>query len=608
MKQIKLVIWDLDETFWKGTLSEEPIVYLKENHDRVISLTRRGIVNSIVSKNNFDTARACLEKHGIWQYFVFPKIDWQPKGHLISVLIEEIQLRAENVLFIDDNHLNLEEAKFYNPGIQTAGPEILENILELESCRGRDDSKFLRLSQYKLLEKKLHDQKTTICSNEEFLRNSNISVEIIRECRPEHERILELINRTNQLNYTKHRLTSEELAQLLDNPSIEKGCIRVFDKYGDYGICGFYAKKDTHLWHFLFSCRILNMGIENWLYHKIGCPAIDIIGEVAADLTSGNAPDWIHEDRTHKITDGTEEPPVMKKQVKIIVKGGCDLLQVKNYLTRGFLFDAETNYVSAKGTMVNNSHTEILMRSGSDTLSTYGEVIDKIQFFDRDAFRTRFFSDQHDVYIYSTLEDYTRGLYRYKNTDFIISFDDFLVDATRQENWAMHMKANKKHCLDAQFLEWFSTNFTFLGAISDDSFRKNIIWLCNQIDSHKLLIILNGSEVQYTPKPENQRWLHHKKMNSLLEDTVRERDNVVICDVRKFLSQAEDHRNNIRHYSRIVYFQIAQKINAVIEDRYHVSAGFWEKQWNLLKITKKVTSHLIKKKVRHTIRKMIAAG
>jgi FkbH-like protein len=607
MKQVKLVIWDLDETFWEGTLSEGPIVYHKENHDTVIALTQRGIVNSISSKNNFDDSRSYLEKQGIWEYFVFPKIEWQPKGQLISTLIEEMQLRAENILFIDDNHLNLEEAKFYNPGIQTAGPEILKNILDLETCRGKNDSSLSRLNQYKLLEKKLQDQKTTLCSNDEFLRNSDICVEIIKDCRTESERILELINRTNQLNYTKQRLSQEELTQLFGNQLIEKGHVRITDKYGDYGICGFYAKENAHLSHFLFSCRILNMGIERWLYHKLGCPAIDITGEIATELHTESAPDWIHEGSRQKMVAKDDETGGKKKRVSIMVKSGCDMLQTKNYLIKSSLFNAETNYVSHKGTMVNNSHTEILRRSNSATLSKYGEVIDKVQFYDRDAFKTRFFSNEHDVYIYSALEDYTRALYRYEDTDFIISFDDFLDDATKRENWSKHMEGNKKHFLDAPFLEWFSDHFTFLGAIPPDSFRKNITWLCNQIDSHKLLIILNGSEVEYTPKPESRRWLHHKKMNGLLEDTVKDRDNVVICDVREFLSQPEEHRNNIRHYNRQTYFQIAQKINSVIEDRYHVSAGFWEKQWNLAKITKKVTSKLIRKKVKHTIRRILPA-
>jgi len=42
MKQVKHVIWDLDETFWRGTLSEGPIDYRMENHDIVMELTQRG--------------------------------------------------------------------------------------------------------------------------------------------------------------------------------------------------------------------------------------------------------------------------------------------------------------------------------------------------------------------------------------------------------------------------------------------------------------------------------------------------------------------------------------------------------------------------------------
>lgn len=47
---IKLVIWDLDETFWEGTLSEEGISIIEDNLKLVKELSKRGIVNSICSK------------------------------------------------------------------------------------------------------------------------------------------------------------------------------------------------------------------------------------------------------------------------------------------------------------------------------------------------------------------------------------------------------------------------------------------------------------------------------------------------------------------------------------------------------------------------------
>ena len=50
--KIKLVIWDLDDTFWKGTISEEPVEQISRNIKLVRDLTDRGIVNTICSKND----------------------------------------------------------------------------------------------------------------------------------------------------------------------------------------------------------------------------------------------------------------------------------------------------------------------------------------------------------------------------------------------------------------------------------------------------------------------------------------------------------------------------------------------------------------------------
>ena len=107
MEKIKLVIWDLDETFWKGTLSEEGIIPIQKNIDIINKLTNRGIINSIVSKNTFEIAKEKLVEIGVWDKFIFPTIEWSAKGPLIKELIDKCQLRASNVLFIDDNHLNL---------------------------------------------------------------------------------------------------------------------------------------------------------------------------------------------------------------------------------------------------------------------------------------------------------------------------------------------------------------------------------------------------------------------------------------------------------------------------------------------------------------------
>ena len=47
LDKIKLIIWDLDETFWYGTISEEGYT-LPDSHVKLVKdLTDAGIINSI---------------------------------------------------------------------------------------------------------------------------------------------------------------------------------------------------------------------------------------------------------------------------------------------------------------------------------------------------------------------------------------------------------------------------------------------------------------------------------------------------------------------------------------------------------------------------------
>ena len=116
-ERIKLVIWDLDDTFWKGTISEGSVEIPPKHRELLVQLTDIGIVNSICSKNDFQSTMTYLEENGLAEYFVFPSINWMPKGQRVKKLIEDMQLRPANVLFLDDNPSNLGEVEHFCSGI-----------------------------------------------------------------------------------------------------------------------------------------------------------------------------------------------------------------------------------------------------------------------------------------------------------------------------------------------------------------------------------------------------------------------------------------------------------------------------------------------------------
>lgn len=330
--KVKLVVWDLDDTFWQGTLGEGAVTTVGRNVEIVRALARRGIVSAICSKNDFDAAKSKLAEIGIWDHFVFPRIAFAPKGQAVADVIEAAALRAQNVLFLDDNAANLEEVRFFNPGIMAAHPaEALGGLLDHPHLAGEPDPELTRLAQYRLLERKHEERAASPLSNEDFLRASRIRVTIGYDVEADFERVVELINRANQLNYTKRRLeTAESVARFrkrLRNFSTHAGTVCAADAYGDYGLIGFFLVNrrahETRLVHFVFSCRTMNMGIEQYVYDLLGRPGIEIVPPVAYGPASHAKIDWIAEAET-----GEERKA---QGAKLLLLGGCDLLQLAAY-------------------------------------------------------------------------------------------------------------------------------------------------------------------------------------------------------------------------------------------------------------------------------------
>jgi len=295
ISDIKLVIWDLDETFWNGTLSEGPIEAIPQNLERVKELCNRGVMNSICSKNEFHLAQAELEKLDVWDYFVFPSIMWAPKGQQVGQIVERMKLRPANVLVIDDNALNREEIKYYNNDINVLDPVDWADIDS--SHWGKNDRAHKRLNNYKLLETKLEAATAFVGDNENFLRNSNIRcrLSVLDLANDDLDRVIEVLNRTNQLNFTKRRFRSG-VAQLIHELRRSQSIsyiVHVVDDYGDYGLCGFVSVSSKGIVQdFAFSCRLLDMGVERailqLLSEKNGSLRVPFRDEI-----QGSVVDWV---------------------------------------------------------------------------------------------------------------------------------------------------------------------------------------------------------------------------------------------------------------------------------------------------------------------------
>jgi FkbH-like protein len=357
VEAVRLVIWDLDETFWRGTITEGGIrEYLQLHHDIVVTLARRGIISSICSKNDEAPTLAILRDYGIADYFVFPSISWEPKGPRIAALIEAVQLRPATVMFIDDNPNNRAEAAAFVPDLQIEDETFIPRMLDDRRFKGKDDAALSRLAQYRLLETRKRDEAKSGADNSAFLRESNVQVFIEHDVLQHLDRAIELINRTNQLNFTKQRLPEKiekaraMLTKQLASFRNQAGLVRVVDRYGDYGFVGFFLIRSNtrplsagDALHYCFSCRTLGLQVERWLYEQLGRPDLTVVGEVQADLFAAGEIDWIR----FGGTGGDESAEIQEDVIRI--NGGCEATVVAHYLrAHARTMEVTSNFASGR--------------------------------------------------------------------------------------------------------------------------------------------------------------------------------------------------------------------------------------------------------------------
>ncbi len=567
-KAVKLIIWDLDETFWSGTISENEVNLIDANIEFLKDVTDIGIVNSICSKNDFNVVKTFLEKEQLWDYFVFPSIDWTPKGQRIKTIIETMKLRPENVLFVDDNIQNLEEAKHFCPKLMTALPESIIDFKKEIGTVEKKDLGHKRLLQYKQLEEK-EEVRSEFSSNDEFLMSCDIEVEICYDCEEEVERIYELVMRSNQLNYTKYRQDKEGLAEIIKDESYITGFVRAKDKFGDYGIVGFFTVKNDKLIHFAFSCRTLGMKIEQYVYYELGCPTINIIGEVASELNLTDKPKWIN-----KGTNSSKPIKFNKSTVKkILFKGPCDMSQMYSFLDFQEGATTEFTYMNDKGVSIEgHNHTSQIVTALYSDEKRKSQILSDAEFFDKDMLATSMENQKYDYIVISMLTDGNLGVYRRNETGEEIALCEKKYSLTDQKN---HEKYINGDCFTSyikftkEMLEDFSSKYSFVDNTDASLTVNNLQKIWNFVGLDTQIILLLGSERKFL-KPCKESYLgrdsEHAIMNKKITQWAQDKPNVVLIPFDKYIKSDSDFIDTINHFVKRVYYDLACDLAAIFSD------------------------------------------
>lgn len=569
--KIKLIIWDLDDTFWNGTLSEGDIVIPQKHIDLLNMLSDCGVVNSICSKNHFDSVFEKLKCFCIDNLFVFSSVNWDAKGSRVKSIIEDMKLRPQNVLFIDDNFSNLEEVKYYCSDIMISSPEIIDKLYDYYLNAEKKDINRTRLSQYKILEEK-RIKEISFSSNEEFLYDCDIKLCIKHDCTNHTDRILDLLLRSNQLNFTKIRPQKDELLETFNN--LNCGYVSVADKYGEYGIIGFYALDDNKLQHFCFSCRTLGMGIEQFVYNHIGRPELTIIGEVISNLDNVNKPGWITLVDSLQLDNTTVSSTVGGSRV--LIKGPCDLFQILPYISDKSMIDTDFTHTKDDGiTVESTGHTTHIVNALSLSENQKQLLLNEIDFIDESVFDDAIYSN-YNVVIISILQDANLGVYKRKDSGEKVAFLEGYHPLTDKNNWDAYVNgeynSNNKR-ITYEWLEDFCSKYEFCGINSPDQIVENLLYIRKNLPANCELVVMLGGELYYeknTFPAYKDRHIVHKAINDKIR-AIADSNNIKLIDVNKYLVDQSSFYDHFNHYIKPVYYSLAGEIINVINKKNNSS-------------------------------------
>lgn len=266
--KIKCLVWDLDNTLWKGTLLEDSDVELDPIAlDLIKKMDDRGILQSIASKNDHDLAWAKLESLGIAEYFLYPQINWNPKSESIKNIAKLINIGLDTIAFIDDQEYEREEVTFSHPQVMTIDAADLHDVENMEVMIPRfitDDSK-QRRKMYQSDIRRNEIEKDFSGAQDEFLNTLGMSLSITIARTEDLKRAEELTQRTNQLNTTAYTYDYDELAYFSQSPDHLLLVAGLEDKFGTYGKIGLIlVEKKPEIWTIkllLMSCRVMSRGV-----------------------------------------------------------------------------------------------------------------------------------------------------------------------------------------------------------------------------------------------------------------------------------------------------------------------------------------------------------
>lgn len=287
----KCLVLDLDNTLWGGVIGDDGLGGIVLGQGNALGeafvafqsyakeLSRRGIILAVCSKNDEANALEPFEKH---PDMVLRRDDiacfvanWEAKPDNLRSIAKTLNIGIDSLVFVDDNPYERNIVRRELPMV--AVPELSDDPADyarsladagyFEALRITDDD-LERSNQYQgnLKREVLRESATDLPS---YLKSLDMKLVWRPFDKVDLQRVVQLINKTNQFNLTTQRYSDADVLAMMSDPDWFTLQARLTDTFGDNGIIAIVIGKraepgssDILIDTWLMSCRVLGRQVE----------------------------------------------------------------------------------------------------------------------------------------------------------------------------------------------------------------------------------------------------------------------------------------------------------------------------------------------------------
>lgn len=290
-KARKALIFDCDNTLWKGILGEDGFDNIEmsaatkdgaifaEIQSIALALNKQGILIGLCSKNNPGDVDEVIESHAHMQlrskYITINKSKWSDKVTNLTEIAEELNIGLDSLVFVDDSSFEVNLIREQLPEIAVL--QVPERLYEYPKMLRENSGLFYNLSfsaedsrKIEMYEQQVIREtvKKEFNDIEDYLTSLELKMTIYMNDKSIIPRMSQMSQKTNQFNLTTKRYTESDIRNFIDDPNSDVYAFSIADKFGDSGVTGLSivttngntttAEIDT----LLISCRIIGRNIE----------------------------------------------------------------------------------------------------------------------------------------------------------------------------------------------------------------------------------------------------------------------------------------------------------------------------------------------------------